>query len=71
MKRVLALTLMVVMLCTCLLSIMACGKRGTCTECGKTWTGKAYYGFFGDETFCSDCARAYWTPLPYEQYEIE
>lgn len=59
-----------IMLCIILLSMFsACGKSWTCDECGKKFTGKAYYGFYGDETYCPDCARSYWSPLPYKGYE--
>lgn len=65
MKRVLLLFLMVVMI----LSITACGNRWTCDRCGKTFSGKAYYGMDTTETFCEDCARSYWMPLPYQNYQ--
>lgn len=50
------------------LSIAACAKSWVCDECGKSFTGKAYYGYYTTETFCEDCARKYWMPLDYRNY---
>lgn len=51
------------------LSLAACGEKWTCDDCGKEFSGTAYYGYQTTETFCEDCARAYWMPLPYQNYK--
>ena len=43
-------------------------KNWTCDVCGKSFTGKAYYGWSYDDTMCEDCARKYWMPLNYKNY---
>ena len=54
------------------LSLTACGKKYTCSECG-TKTNKAYYDMSGDIDYvlCEDCARSYWMPLDYTQYRVK
>lgn len=64
MKKIIAMILLIVST----LLITSCGKTWTCDECGRTWNGKAYYGYFTTETFCEDCAKTYWMPLPYQNY---
>lgn len=51
-------------------TIIACGKKWTCSTCGKTWVGKAYTDWYMEATMCEECAAKYWMPLPYENYEI-
>lgn len=46
-------------------------KMWTCDTCGKTWRGAAYYGLNGDEVLCDECAKSYWSPLPYKTYQID
>ncbi len=68
MKKIVALLLALVMA----LSLAACGKKYTCSECG-TKTNKAYYDMSGDIDYvlCEDCARSYWMPLDYTQYRVK
>ena len=68
MKKLVALLLALVMA----LSLTACGKKYTCSECG-TKTNKAYYDMSGDLDYvlCEDCARSYWMPLDYTQYRVK
>ena len=53
------------------LSLTACGKKYTCSQCG-TETRKAYYTYSGskDSVLCEDCARSYWMPLDYSNYKV-
>lgn len=41
----------------------------TCDECGKHFWGSGYYDYTETMTFCEDCARTYWMPLPYQNYK--
>lgn len=56
--------------CAVLAAVLAgCGQTAwVCDKCGEEFSGKAYYGMGGTETFCADCARKYWMPLPYQNY---
>ena len=51
-----------------LVVISGCGKKWVCDKCDKEFSGDAYYGMMGTETYCEDCARKYWLPLPYQNY---
>ncbi len=48
--------------------LSGCGKTWVCDRCDKEFTGDAYYGFTGTETYCEDCARKFWSPFPYRNY---
>lgn len=62
--------LLIVLVAMALASILtACSKSWVCDSCGKSFTGKAYYGLETTETFCEDCARKYWIPLDYRNYQ--
>lgn len=63
-RRVFALLLMLILCCTLL---TACVST-TCDSCDKSFMGKGYYGAWGDEHLCEDCAKRYWLPLDYKEY---
>ena len=63
-KRFSAIISMLLVLVSLLALLSGCGQTWTCDKCGKDFFGTAYYGFSGTETYCEDCARDYWTPLP-------
>ncbi len=66
MNRRLVLLIIAVMMCF----FVACGnQKWICDECGTVFKGKAYYGWSTDETLCEDCARDYWLPFDYRNYE--
>lgn len=65
MKRLLVTILTVAIL----LSLSGCGKKWTCDQCGEDFRGKAYYDFTETLTMCKDCARSYWMPFPYQNYQ--
>ena len=46
-------------------------RMWTCDTCGKTWRGVAYYSLNDDEILCDECAKSYWSPLPYKDYQID
>ena len=48
--------------------LSSCGQKWVCDKCDKEFSGDAYYGMMGTETFCEDCARKYWMPIPYQNY---
>ena len=50
------------------LILCACGIISTCDMCGKTFPGKGYYGVYGPDTLCDDCAKTYDAPFPYKNY---
>lgn len=52
-----------------LLSLAACGRSWTCDQCGKQFSGDAYYDMTQEFTLCEDCARTYWMPFPYQNYK--
>ena len=62
---IILLTLIVV------LSLVSCGKKWECADCGKTFTGKAYYDLSTNYVLCEECARRYWMPLDYRNYQIK
>lgn len=68
MKKYLHTTAMI-LLAALLVSVFAgCQKSLVCDACGKTFHGTAYTGWTGEETFCEDCATAYWVPLSIENF---
>lgn len=68
-KRFPAIITMLLVLVSLLALLSGCGQAWTCDECGKEFFGTAYYGFSGTETYCEDCAKDYWMPLPYQNYK--
>ena len=49
--------------------LSACSSQ-KCDNCGKDFTGDAYYDAFNPEkTLCKDCAIAYYAPFPYKNYK--
>ena len=51
--------------------LSGCGAKYTCSDCGKK-VGKAYYDPFRSDTYyCEDCARDYFSPLPYSAYQVK
>lgn len=49
--------------------LSGCTKSFVCESCGQTSSGEAFYGMGGNEVMCEDCARSYWMPFDYEQYQ--
>lgn len=53
-----------------LLVLFLATNRSTCDWCGKEFFGKGYYDIWDtDVTICEDCARDYYTLLPYKNYK--
>ena len=52
--------------------VCGCGKSYTCHDCGES-TSKAYYDMNAkiDKVMCEDCAREYWMPMPYQNYQVK
>lgn len=67
MKKLMVFTLVLVLL----LTFAACGGNYVCEECGESFGGKPYYGMAGDEIMCEDCARSYWMPLDYREFQYD
>lgn len=66
MKRICCFALTLIL---AIVMLTACGKNWTCDQCGKDFHGTAYYDYTETMTFCEDCARSYWMPLPYQNYK--
>ena len=60
--------LLVIAILLLVILLSGCGKNWVCDKCGEEFSGNAYYGMSGSETFCEDCARKYWMPIPYQNY---
>lgn len=70
MKQQLSACLSILLVCAALLALLSgCGEKWVCDKCDKEFSGDAYYGMMGTETFCEDCARKYWMPIPYQNYK--
>lgn len=66
MKKIVTVLLSFVLM----LVLAACAtKSWVCDSCGKSFKGTAYYGMATTETYCEDCARSYWMPLDYRNYQ--
>lgn len=47
-----------------------CGETYTCSRCGKE-VHKAYYDpLSANRYYCEDCAKEYFAPLPYANFEV-
>lgn len=69
MKKTLIVIILILAVIITVIALRSNGiRRWECNECGKGFFGHAYYGWDGDESMCSDCAREYWMPFPYEEY---
>ena len=50
--------------------LLACsGSSYICEQCGQSSSGKAYYVMCGKEVMCEGCARSYWLPLDYRNFQ--
>jgi len=56
-------------LCLIIGMLAGCGQKWTCDECGKDFSGTAYYADKLTDTLCAECAWTYWYPLPIENYK--
>lgn len=65
-----ALAVIVTLLSALLLSGCA---SSTCSDCGKTFSGKGYYdvlrGSESDYVMCRECAEDYYSPLSCDPFE--
>lgn len=60
----------IAVLCTLALAGMtACGKSYVCEACEEQFSGDAFYGMSGRDVMCEDCARSYWMPLDYTNFQ--
>ncbi|MBP3337157.1 MAG: hypothetical protein J6L59_01975 [Clostridia bacterium] len=69
MKKILYLTVATLFI---IFMVCGCGKSYTCHDCGES-TSKAYYDMNAkiDKVMCEDCAREYWMPMPYQNYQVK
>lgn len=46
-------------------------KSYTCDICDEPFILDVYYGMGGNEILCGDCARVYWLPMDYRNYQYD
>ena len=54
----------------CLTIFTSCGKRYVCIGCDRT-TSTIYYDIDGEASYCEDCAKEYWIPFDYKEYQVK